>query len=166
MEGPWVSESERHQPTRTPGLHITLMREGLFATAAGTTLKNTGLIVDYLYELIKPACKGTVIFIILTPVSLVKKTCPGISGVPKICAVLLSVSPVPPLLIIFSHHWAFQLVLQPGGIVPPEVLHSFSALFLDCSTPRSSKFVFFLFIESYYKQLLPREVFCDPVMCS
>lgn len=84
MEGPWISESERHQPTRTPGLHITLMREGLFATAAGTTLKNTGLIMDYLYELIKPACKGTVIFIILTPVSLVKKTCPGISGVPKI----------------------------------------------------------------------------------
>lgn len=165
MEGPWVSESERHQPTRTAGLHVTPMRKDLFATAAGTTLENTGLIMDYLYELIRPACKGTVIFIILTPVSLVK-TCPGISGVPKICAFFLSVLPVPPLLIIFSHPWAFQLVPQPGGRVPPEVLHSFSALFLDCSTPRSSKCVFFLFIESYYKQLLPREVFCDPVMCS
>lgn len=72
-----TSQSEHQDYTVTP------MRKGLFATAAGTTLKNTGLIMDYLYELINPACKGTVIFIILTPVSLVKKTCPGISGVPK-----------------------------------------------------------------------------------
>lgn len=114
-----VNQRDTSQPERQ-NYTLTPMRKGLFATAAGTTLKNAGLIVDYLYELIKPACKGTVIFIILTPVSLVKKTCPGISGVLKICAFLLSVSPVSPLLIIFSHHWAFQLVPQPGGIVPPK----------------------------------------------
>ena len=134
---------------RNSSTALTLMRKGLLLTAAGTTLT-----IQY------PSRINCMNYRICT-----ERHChlhyshPSVVGEEDLSrnswGSCLSLSPVSPLLIIFSHHWAFWLVPQPEGIVPPKVLHSFPALFLDCSTPQSSKSVFFLFID--------HTVFCSTV---
>lgn len=101
-----------------------------------------------------------------------EESCPGISWISKELYSPVCLSHLSPPLFHCSSWFLPRLVFfccssNTPSVFPSKGIHICYTLFLDCSMPRSSKFVFFFFIESYSKHSHLSEVFSDhPVTSS